>query len=83
MVGDDVIKDFRSFLASRNFKYDAEAFDGSRKSLELRLRSRIGGVKWGVEAEMTTDKEDEVLSRRDKDGKGAKATDLKAAVPAS
>ena len=50
-VGDDVIKDFRSFLATRNFKYETDAFDSSRKGLELRLRSQIGRVKWGAEAE--------------------------------
>jgi len=50
-VGDAVINDFRSFLASRNFKFEAEAFDGVRKGLELRIRSQIGRVKWGAEAE--------------------------------
>ncbi len=50
-VGDAVIKDFQAFLASRNFKYDAKDFVSSRAGLELRLRSRIGGVKWGAEAE--------------------------------
>jgi carboxyl-terminal processing protease len=50
-IGDEVVKDLRAFLASRNFKYDAEAFDGARKGLELRLRSQIGRVKWGAEAE--------------------------------
>ena len=50
-IGDDVIKDFRSFLTQRNFKYETEAFDSTRKGLELRLRSQIGRVKWGAEAE--------------------------------
>jgi carboxyl-terminal processing protease len=50
-VGDDVFKDFRAFLASRNFKYEADALDASRKGLELRLRSQIGRVKWGAEDE--------------------------------
>jgi len=102
-VGDDVIKDFRAFLASRNFKYEAAAFDSSRKAVELRLRSQIGRVKWGAEMESKILVEgdpqvqkaltlfDEAaklaaageLGRRDKDGKGVKATDLKAAAPAS
>ena len=102
-VGDDVMKDFRAFLASRNFKYETEAFDGARKALELRLRSQIGRVKWGAEAEskiliegdvqvqraLTLFDEAAKLSaageqgRRDKNGKGAKATDAKAASPAS
>ena len=101
-VGDDVMKDFRAFLASRNFKYETEAFDGARKALELRLRSQIGRVKWGAEAEskiliegdvqvqraLTLFDEAAKLSaageqgRRDKNGKGAKATDAKAASPA-
>jgi carboxyl-terminal processing protease len=50
-IGDEIIADFRSFLASRNFKYETEAFDTARKSLELRIRSQIGRVKWGAEAE--------------------------------
>jgi len=102
-VGDDVIKDFRVFLASRNFKYDAEAFDSSRKGLELRLRSQIGRVKWGAETESRILVEGDTqvqkaltlfdeaaklaaagnLERRDKDEKGVKSTDLKAAAPTS
>jgi carboxyl-terminal processing protease len=102
-VSDDVMKDLRAFLASRNFKYDAEAFDGSRKGLELRLRSQIGRVKWGAEAESRILVEGDTqvqkaltlfdeaaklaaagsLERRDKDEKGVKATDLKAAAPTS
>jgi len=102
-VGDEVIKDFKAFLATRNFKYDAAAFDTSRKPLELRLRSLIGKVKWGAEAESKILIEGDVQvqkaltlfdeaaklavagedGRRDKDGKGIKAADLKAAVPAS
>lgn len=102
-IGDDAIKDFRAFLASRNFKYDADAFDIARKSLELRLRSQIGRVKWGAEAESKVLVEGDIqvqkaltlfeeaaklaaageLGRRDKDDPGPKATDLKAAAPAS
>jgi carboxyl-terminal processing protease len=102
-VSDEVMKDLRAFLASRNFKYDAEAFESSRKGLELRLRSQIGRVKWGAEAESRILVEGDTqvqkaltlfdeaaklaaagnLERRDKDGKGAKATDLKAAAPTS
>ena len=102
-VGDDVIQNLRAFLASRNFKYDAESFDGARKGLELRLRSQIGRVKWGAEAESRILVEGDVQvqkaltlfeeaaklaaagedGRRDKDGQGVKATDLKAAAPAS
>jgi carboxyl-terminal processing protease len=51
VVGDLGLKDFQTFLASRNFKYEPEAFEGSRKGIELRLRSQIGRVKWGAEAE--------------------------------
>jgi carboxyl-terminal processing protease len=102
-VGDEEIKGLRAFLASRNFKYDAEAFDSSSKGLALRLRSQIGRVKWGAEAESKILVEGDVqvqkaltlfdeaaklaaageLGRRDKDGKGVKATELKAAAPAS
>ena len=102
-VGDEVIRDLRAFLASRNFKYDAEAFDTSRKGLELRLRSQIGRVKWGAEAEskilvegdtqvqkaLTLFDEAAKLAaagdheRRDKDEKGVKGRDLKAAAPTS
>jgi carboxyl-terminal processing protease len=102
-VGDDVINDFRAFLASRNFKYDAEAFNTARKSLELRVRSQIGRVKWGAEAESRILVEGDTqvqkaltlfdeaaklaaageVGRREHEGKGAKATDLKAASPAS
>ncbi len=102
-VGDEVIRDLRAFLASRNFKYDAEAFDTSRKGLELRLRSQIGRVKWGAEAESKILVEGDAqvqkaltlfdeaaklaaaanLERRDKDEKGVKGTDLKAASPTS
>jgi carboxyl-terminal processing protease len=50
-LGDEGIKDFKAFLASRNFKYEADAFETAKKSLDLRLRSQIGRVKWGVESE--------------------------------
>ena len=50
-VGDDGIKEFQAFLASRKFTYDAEAFESSRKGIDLRLRSQIGRVKWGAETE--------------------------------
>ncbi len=102
-VGDDVVKDLRAFLASRNFKIDAEAFDLARKGLGLRLRSLIGKVKWGAEAESRVLVEGDTqvqkaltlfeeaarlaaageLGRREKDDEGPKATDLKAAAPAS
>ncbi|HZN54902.1 MAG TPA: S41 family peptidase [Candidatus Polarisedimenticolaceae bacterium] len=102
-IDDAVIADFRGFLGTRNFKYDAEAFDTSRKPLELRLRSQIARVKWGAEAESRVLAEGDVqvqkaltlfeeaaklaeageLGRQEKDEKGAKAADLKAAVPAS
>jgi carboxyl-terminal processing protease len=51
VVGDQGIKEFQEFLTSRKFKYDAEAFEGSRKGIDLRLRSQIGRVKWGAETE--------------------------------
>ena len=51
VVGDEGIKDFQAFLASRKFKPDAEAFESSRKGIDLRLRSQIGRVKWGAETE--------------------------------
>jgi len=102
-VNDDIIKDFKGFLATRNFKYETAAFDASKKALELRLRSQIGRVKWGAEAESKILVEGDVQvqkaltlfdeaaklaaagedGRRDKDGKGVKAADLKASVPAS
>jgi carboxyl-terminal processing protease len=50
-LGDEGMKDFKSFLASRNFKYENEAFEAAKKALDLRLRSQIGRVKWGAEAE--------------------------------
>ena len=51
-VADDAtINDFRKFIDSRQFKYEAPAFDSARKVLELRLRSQIARVKWGTEAE--------------------------------
>jgi carboxyl-terminal processing protease len=104
-VSDDMIKDFRAFLAQRNFKYENDAFESSRKGLELRLRSQIGRVKWGAEAESKILVDGDVQVQKaltlfdeaaklavagetgrrgkDKDDKGAKATDLKAAAPAS
>jgi carboxyl-terminal processing protease len=102
-IGDEVIKSFRDFLASRNFKYDADAFDAARKGLDLRLRSQIGKVRWGAEAESKVLVEGDTqvqkaltlfdeaaklaaageLGRREKDDPGPKATDLKAAAPAS
>jgi carboxyl-terminal processing protease len=50
-VDDAMVGDFRAFLASRQFKYEAEQLDTARKTLELRLRSQIARVKWGSEAE--------------------------------
>jgi carboxyl-terminal processing protease len=50
-LGDEGIKDFKAFLATRNFKYEADAFETAKKSLDLRLRSQIGRVKWGAESE--------------------------------
>jgi carboxyl-terminal processing protease len=51
VIGDAGIKDFQTFLASRNFKYEADEFEKSRKGIELRLRSQIGRVKWNAETE--------------------------------
>ena len=102
-IDDPVMADFRTFIGARSFKYDAEAFDGARKPLELRLRSQIARVKWGAEAESRVLAEGDVqvqkaltlfeeaaklaqageLGRQEKDGKGAKAGELKAAAPAS
>jgi carboxyl-terminal processing protease len=48
---DATIKEFKAFLASRQFKYEAPAFDEARKQIELRVRSQIAKVKWGPEAE--------------------------------
>jgi len=50
-VDDAVVKDFRAFLAKRQFKYEEDALTEARKTLELRLRSQIARVKWGAEAE--------------------------------
>jgi carboxyl-terminal processing protease len=46
-----MVKDFKAFADSRQFKYDAKALDEARKTLELRLRSEIARVKWGAEAQ--------------------------------
>ncbi len=51
VVGDPGIKEFQAFLTARKFTYDAEAFESSRKGIDLRLRSQIGRVKWGSETE--------------------------------
>jgi carboxyl-terminal processing protease len=50
-VDDAMVNDFRTFLTSRQFKYDAPAVEAARKTLELRIRSQIARVKWGAEAE--------------------------------
>lgn len=50
-VDDAMRADFRSFLASRKFAYDAAAYAQAEKALDLRLRSQIAKVKWGAEAE--------------------------------
>jgi len=103
VVGDAGIKDFQAFLASRNFKYEPEAFEASRKGIDLRLRSQIGRVKWGAETESKILIEGDTqvqkaltlfdeaakleaagrVGRHDSEEKGVKATDLKAAAPAS
>ncbi len=51
VVGDDGIKDFQTVPRLAQLQVRAEAFEGSRKGIELRLRSQIGRVKWGAEAE--------------------------------
>jgi len=48
---DGMLKDFRTFLESRNFDFEPAAFEESRKTLDLRLRAQIARVKWGAEAE--------------------------------
>ena len=50
-VDDAVDADFRSFLGTRKFKFDAAAYAAGRKAIDLRLRSQIAKVKWGAEAE--------------------------------
>jgi hypothetical protein len=50
-VGEQGLQEFQAFLASRNFQYDAKAFEDSKKGIDLRLRSQIGRVKWGAETE--------------------------------
>lgn len=101
---DAMLKDYRAFLDSRQFKVDAAALDAARTMLELRLRSQIARVKWGAEAESKILAEGDAqvqkaltlfdeaaklaeageIGRREKDGKPPqKATELKAAAPAS
>jgi carboxyl-terminal processing protease len=48
---DAMMKSFREFLSSRKFKMEDGAFDKDKKAIEVRLRSQIARVKWGVEAE--------------------------------
>jgi carboxyl-terminal processing protease len=50
-INDAVDKDYRTFLGSRQFKFDAATYDTARKTIDLRLRSQIARVKWGAEAE--------------------------------
>jgi carboxyl-terminal processing protease len=103
VVGDAGLKEFQGFLTARKFKFDAEAFEASKKGIDLRLRSQIGRVKWGAETESKILVEGDVqvqkaltlfddaaklaeagkLARLESEGKGAKATELKASVPAS
>jgi len=103
VLGDQGLKEFQTYLASRKFKDDPKAFESSRKGIELRLRSQIGRVKWGAEMESKILVEGDVqvqkamtlfdeaaklaaagkLARLESEGKGAKSTELKAALPAS
>jgi carboxyl-terminal processing protease len=50
-VDDTVDKQYQDFIASRQFKMDAGAYQQSRKAIDLRLRSQIAKVKWNAEAE--------------------------------
>jgi hypothetical protein len=45
------LQEFRSFIRSRNFKYDEPDFEASSAAIALRLRAQVARVKWGPEAE--------------------------------
>jgi carboxyl-terminal processing protease len=48
-VGEELLKEYRSFLDGREFEYDAEAFREHGGLIALRLRAEMSRVKWGVE----------------------------------
>lgn len=45
------LDEFRSFIRSRNFKYEEAEFEGAKEALVLRIRAQVARVKWGAEAE--------------------------------
>jgi len=50
-IDDAMLNDYRTFLGARQFKYEPAQVEAARTTMELRLRSQIARVKWGVEAE--------------------------------
>ena len=50
VVNDDVVADFRKFLATRKVEYDEKAFREAEAEIRSELEREIAGAIWGVEA---------------------------------
>jgi carboxyl-terminal processing protease len=50
--GDEQVKELREFLASREFEYDAEAFQEHLDLIVLRTRAQIARGRWNAEEEI-------------------------------
>jgi carboxyl-terminal processing protease len=50
VVNDDVVTDFRKFLATRKVEYDEKTFREAEAEIRSELEREIAGAIWGVEA---------------------------------
>ena len=50
VVNDDVVADFRKFLATRKVEYDEKTFREAEAEIRSELEREIAGAIWGVEA---------------------------------
>jgi len=59
IVNDDVVADFRKYLATRKFEYEEAAFKDAAAEIRRELEREIAGAIWGVEAGIKVSREND------------------------
>jgi len=59
VVNDDVVADFRRYLATRKFEYEEAAFKDAETEIRRELEREIAGAVWGVEAGIKVSREND------------------------
>ncbi len=50
-ASEEMMRDFRAFLVSRDFSFEEQEFEEAQDNLKLKLRAQISRVKWNIEEE--------------------------------